>query len=176
MLCQRCGQRTATVHLTKFINGQKSEMHLCEQCARETGELDFVIEPAFSLNQLLAGLLSQEPAPPTSEPGGEVRASERGLSRCPLCGLTYREFARTGRLGCSRCYSHFEDRLDPLLQRIHGHRRHVGKGPRRISNAAEVYAQIERLKAEMDQAIRVEAFERAAELRDKIKELESKLE
>ena len=43
--------------------------------------------------------------------------------------MSYRDFARAGRLGCSRCYETFEDRLDPL-QRIHGSgEAYMGKAP-----------------------------------------------
>lgn len=46
MLCEKCRKNEANVHVIKNINGQASEMHLCESCARESGEL-------LSANQLL---------------------------------------------------------------------------------------------------------------------------
>lgn len=35
MLCQRCNQRNASIHLTTAINGQKREINLCKECYRE---------------------------------------------------------------------------------------------------------------------------------------------
>ncbi|WP_018659455.1 ATP-dependent Clp protease ATP-binding subunit [Allofustis seminis] len=35
MLCERCRQREATIHLTTSINGQKREIDVCPQCYRE---------------------------------------------------------------------------------------------------------------------------------------------
>ncbi len=35
MLCQRCNQRHASIHLTTAINGQKREIELCKQCYSE---------------------------------------------------------------------------------------------------------------------------------------------
>lgn len=31
MMCQECGQRPATLHFTKIVNGDKTEFHLCER-------------------------------------------------------------------------------------------------------------------------------------------------
>lgn len=33
MNCEECGKRQATLHLTKIVNGEKTEYHICEQCA-----------------------------------------------------------------------------------------------------------------------------------------------
>lgn len=35
MICQRCMERNATIHLTTSINGQKREIDLCQKCYRE---------------------------------------------------------------------------------------------------------------------------------------------
>jgi len=37
MLCQKCKIRPATVHITKIVNGKKTTIHLCNQCAAEEG-------------------------------------------------------------------------------------------------------------------------------------------
>lgn len=39
MLCERCKKNEANVHISKNINGKATELHLCENCARESGEL-----------------------------------------------------------------------------------------------------------------------------------------
>ena len=62
MICQECNQRPAALHFTKIINGEKTEVHLCEKCAQEKGEM-FIFngESGFSFNNLLAGLLNIDP-------------------------------------------------------------------------------------------------------------------
>lgn len=62
MLCERCHERAATVHVTKIVNGEKTGYHLCEQCAKEQGEImnPFVAGNAFDFNKLLSGLLNME--------------------------------------------------------------------------------------------------------------------
>ena len=37
MLCEECGKAPATVRLEQVINGKKTVMHLCEECARKAG-------------------------------------------------------------------------------------------------------------------------------------------
>jgi protein arginine kinase activator len=46
MLCEKCRKNEANVHISKNINGRATELHLCEACARESGEL-------LSMNQFL---------------------------------------------------------------------------------------------------------------------------
>ena len=78
-------------------------------------------------------------------------------------------------LGCSNCYIEFENRLEPILRRIHGNIVHNGKVPKRTGGTLRIRKEIEEYKEEMQRAVDNEEFERAAELRDKIKELENML-
>lgn len=169
MLCQNCGQRPATVHIVKQVNNHKEEYHLCEVCAREQGQFTMEL-PNFSLQQLLASMLEQTPWGPMPGPVAP------GESRCPSCGLTFREFKERGFFGCGRCYTHFENELLPLLRRMQGSDRHTGKAPRRTGGLLRVRRDLEQLKRQLQQAVAAEEFEKAAELRDRIKILEHRLE
>ncbi|MEW6424698.1 MAG: UvrB/UvrC motif-containing protein [Bacillota bacterium] len=170
MECERCHQRPATVHLTEIINNQKRTMRLCEQCAREVQAESLGFFPQMNLHNFLASLLHNEFGAPVF---GQAVIPER--SRCPVCGITEGQFAKKGLLGCADCYHNFGDRLEPVLRRIHGTNRHTGKVPRRTGGKVRVTNQIERLKAKLKEAIRREEFELAAQLRDKIRELEKEL-
>lgn len=164
MLCQECGKRPATVHLTKIVNGQKTELHLCQECAHEKGEFEYLLQPAFSFPSMLAGLM-----------GGHELAAPVAQERCPQCGQTYASFAQRGRLGCANCYETFSARLNPLLRRIHGSTKHVGKVPRRTGGLVRVRKEINTLRSDLQKAVDAEDFERAAKLRDQIRTLEKKL-
>lgn len=61
MNCEECGKRQATLHLTKIVNGEKTEYHICEQCAQEKGDV-FPGFHNFSIHNLLSGLLHFDPA------------------------------------------------------------------------------------------------------------------
>jgi len=169
MMCEECGKAPAVVHVEKVINGKKTVMNLCRECAEKKGVLHVFFQPTFSINNFLSALLgSQETAFPALETGKQD-------VRCPVCGLSYKDFARVGRLGCSRCYNVFEGRLEPLLRRIHGSDKHVGKAPVRTGESVRLRREIQELKKKLSEAVACEAYEKAAELRDKIRELERKM-
>ncbi|MBI5124213.1 MAG: UvrB/UvrC motif-containing protein [Candidatus Omnitrophica bacterium] len=162
MLCDICGKKEATVHLTEIINNQVTKLHLCEDCAREKGA---EMEEHFGLSDLLAGL---------TEIGATVEPEVTEAIKCPNCGFTYSDFRRIGRFGCSDSYEAFKKHLAPLLKRIHGADRHIGKIPLRAGRGAKDTKTLQDLKMSLEKAIQTEEFEEAARLRDKIKELEKK--
>ncbi len=59
LICQECKQRPATMHFTKIINGEKTEFHLCEQCAKEHGHMFTFYGNDEFFTQQLVGRASQ---------------------------------------------------------------------------------------------------------------------
>lgn len=167
MICERCHERPATVHVTKIINGEKTGYHLCELCAKEQGEVfnPFVAGNAFDFNKLLSGLLNME-----SSPG--YAATQPAQLRCSSCGMTYNQFTQLGRFGCPDCYENFSSRLEPLLRRIQTGTAHTGKVPVKSGEALQQKRKLETLRRELAKAVASEQFERAAEIRDQIRLLD----
>jgi protein arginine kinase activator len=96
------------------------------------------------------------------------------VGTCPGCGLTIADFKRTGRLGCSRCWSAFDGSLRGLLRKLHGGTQHAGKvylppDPTEVDRAARISS----LRRSLQRAVDGEDFERAAALRDQIRRLEA---
>ncbi|WP_100405964.1 UvrB/UvrC motif-containing protein [Bacillus solitudinis] len=171
MKCQECGQRQATLHFTKIINGKKTEFHICEHCAKEKGE-QFPGSNSFSIHQLLSGLLHFE-QPINAEQG---KSTENTELSCEKCGMTYEQFTRVGRFGCADCYQNFDSKLEPLLKRVHsGNHVHAGKIPVRIGGGIQLKREIDSLKKNLRAHIEQEEFELAAEVRDQIRLLEKQI-
>ena len=174
MLCQECQKEQATVHMIQYINGQSKEMHLCEACAQKQGfsmtEEITASFTGFNIANLLSGLVSD-----ASKEGSVATSPVEGL-RCTQCGQSFGRFQREGFFGCSGCYSSFTKQIQPLLRRVHGSTEHRGKIPLRSGQVMQVKRQIDDLRKQMQQAISEERFENAAELRDTIRDLESKQE
>ncbi len=165
MQCDVCGKRKATVHLTEIVDEQMTEMHLCESCAREKS---IQMEQQFGLADLLAGL---------ADFGQQVKDIEKVKIKCLNCGLGYEDFRKFGRLGCGECYTVFREHLANLLKKIHGSNRHLGKFPAQYQASllkTDTPDTLEGLRQKLQQAIQAENFEKAAELRDKIHEMEKR--
>lgn len=193
MLCQRCGEREATIHEVVIRNGVPRETHLCESCAGPAGLSGIA---GASVAELLPGLLAAGvTAASGAEPGegsgvgksGGTPASGRAQA-CDSCGMTFQDFKRTGLLGCPRCYEIFEDKVGPLIERAHdGGTHHVGKIPRRalaasregaghrlaamLGDQKERAERLTQLRKQLDSAVKSEQYERAAAIRDEMRRL-----
>ncbi|MGD7046429.1 UvrB/UvrC motif-containing protein [Jeotgalibacillus proteolyticus] len=171
MVCQECQQRPAALHFTKVINGEKTEVHLCEVCAQDKGDAFLSNDAsAFSFNNLLAGLLNITPV--VQQPN-QSQHSEKETIRCKECKLTFPQFLKIGKFGCPSCYESFRDQLPPILKRLHsGNEIHQGKLPEREGGTIHVKRKINELRTELKELVNGEEFEKAAGVRDHIRSLE----
>ncbi len=173
MKCDLC-EAEATVHETQVVNGQVMVRRLCERHAGEVGLTgqSSVNNPSATTTVILG--LQQQGASP----------------KCETCGLSYAAFRQHGLLGCPVCYETFEDKLAPLIERAHqGGTHHIGKTPRRMLAAARGgdSAAIERvlggareraervalLRKQLEEALGLEQYERAAAVRDELRRFEA---
>lgn len=155
MLCETCKQREATVHLTQVVDDSVKKVHLCMECAAQSG-LD--IQGPVSISDLLMGMGQ------ALETGKEPPAGERS---CPRCHMRSSDFKKTGRLGCPDCYESFAAELKPLIKGMHRSEQHIGKTP---GGGVETWAgaDVKALQRELEKAVGEEKYEEAARLRDRI--------
>ena len=156
MKCHHCDNQ-ATVHLTQILNGQMHKMDLCESCAQSKG----VTNPE---NLSIGSLMEKD------ELEGDSISSSMV---CESCGTTHQDFKKGGRLGCEACYHVFRPVLDPLLDGMHAGNKHLGKIPSGSESRVRFEQTIEVLRKELQDAVEKEDFEKAAELRDKLHDLEN---
>jgi protein arginine kinase activator len=164
MICQNCKEKTATVHLTEISGGQRSERHLCQECAQQQG---LAVQTQIPLNELLSTLLSAQPQ------AGEAPSSESAAHACPVCGMTLKRFSKESLLGCSNDYTEFEQELTPLIEQTqNGKNRHCGKVPSRRPKEDRKNVELSNLRRQLDEAVKNEDYETAARLRDRMKAYE----
>ena len=202
MLCQKCNKKVATVFISTVINGQNSQMYLCTDCAKEFHEsmnsdmkIPFPINDILSnmsfdentVNDIIKGLkemetsgglkkmLEQEHTEENQQNAcnDEVSENEKIDITCSVCNTSFEDYQNTGKLGCSKCYSTFEKQLKPIIEGIYGYSEHIGKFPKNEFKDVQVIRTVERLKEQLNVAIREEEYEQAAKLRDEILELEA---
>ena len=158
MICEKCGKNHATTHIKTVVNGIAQEYNLCEECALLYGY------GANTLSGMLASML------------GDISGRDTLLNKpkCSVCGITFSEIAKTGKVGCSECYNAFYDELLPYLKRVHGSTKYVGKVPNSAPLVVvEQTNTIADLRNELSKLVAEENYEQAAIIRDKIKEMEA---
>ena len=170
MLCQSCKKNQATSHIKNIVNGELTEMHLCSECAAKQGYSN-VFDHMFDIGSFMSGFM------------GEPSFALATEKHCPNCGITFSQITKSGRVGCAKCYDVFYDRLIPSIKRIHGNTFHTGKRLRKpqlksgenhtINAEVSQKSELERLSSELQNAVKNQEFEKAAQLRDKINALKS---
>ncbi len=194
MLCEKCGNKPAVVRLTKIINNKKSVMNLCADCAEDV-QSSVSMPMLDGFGALLSGLAGFDAF------RGPTQTTSKNVKSCPVCKSTIKTINENGKLGCSECYVTFIDELRPLLRKIHGNCVHNGAMPfmtapqssgsadgevktensvdynaaeniEKVANEESGLSEVEKLRVQMQEAIKAEEFEKAAELRDKIKAIE----
>ena len=167
--CSQCGEREGVVDLTHVEGAEVKTLHLCAKCAAEKG----IQTGAALADTPLGALLVALGGDPASSLGSGAEALAD--SACPRCGATIQDFRETGRLGCAHCYTTFAEPLRELLRRLHGSAHHTGQRyvpPRPATPEQQSPDHAVELRERLRQAVEAEEFELAAELRDRLKELE----
>ncbi len=169
MLCDRCRKNDASVHIVKIINGEKQELNLCETCAHQANEIGISdtikFGNPFSFQNILSGLVDYLNISPQG-----MRTLE---TACPKCGTTYAEFKQTGYLGCDECYNYFNTALEAVVRRVQGNSEHIGKVPLKSEKELVDKRKLFKLKEELQKAVLMEEYEKAAKLRDEIRVIQS---
>ena len=181
MVCQNCGKNEANVKYTQIVNGVKKEMVLCEECAEKMGISNFKVNMPIHFSNFFDDLFDDEQLLPSF--------MKENSNTCTNCGEEYDNFIKTGLLGCPECYNSFENKIDPILKKLQGNTRHVGRGienknqKNRIrinenkdtENVGKAEKTVEEKIAELQEqlkiAIKEERYEDAAKIRDEIKNM-----
>jgi protein arginine kinase activator len=164
--CQKCQKEAASVHVTDIDDGgTKSELHLCEECAKTQNVPQAPVSSVLSLFKEL-----MEKTNTVSRTRDRV---------CPQCGLSFGEFKSKGRFGCAHDYEVFLSRVVPLLERIHGASEHLGESDaaHATKSAGDAAAtELKRLRRDLQRVVKSEEYEEAARIRDRIQHLEKEIE
>lgn len=158
MKCDKCHEHPATVHLTEISDGHKVEKHLCKYCAAQEG---IAVKNQVSLDKMFNDLLV-----------AHKEVDQLNELVCPLCGMNWADFRKTGLLGCPNDYSVFGEALEQVISRSQeGAIRHVGSRKIALVPSGDDQLRCMKLRQELQKALEMEDYESAARLRDEIKVL-----
>ena len=156
MLCNNCGKKEATVRYEENINGEKRKLNLCTECSEKLG----IFKNNFMDNMFLS--FFDEPV---------VLGIDKVKEKiCPKCGYSFSDYKNTGLLGCSECYNTFESKLEPVIHKMHGKSYHIKSDIKKTKPKSKV----DKLKEELENAIKDENYEKAAIIRDEIRDLKER--
>jgi protein arginine kinase activator len=156
MNCEICGSGDGKIKYTQMINGEKIEFYICEACAKKKG-----FHPGGGTEQ-------GKPEEATME--------DMEKERCPVCGWQLADIEKQGKLGCPQCYNTFRSYVAKLVTELHGESKHRGKAPVFDKRKLALKMKIREVRRELETAIKKEEYQLAAQLRDKIRNLSSKME
>lgn len=172
MLCQKCHQKSAAVFISSIINGKETRIYLCNDCAKDYFIFNVSSEEPFSLKDIMEKFQEDEDVTLKSNDSLKADTNNKKII-CSTCNTTYNEYKETGKLGCSNCYQAFEENLKPLMKTVYGYTEYIGKIPKSNNNHICVNNEIKILREDLNMAVEKEEYERAANIRDKIRELEA---
>lgn len=186
MICSNCGKREADVLIKQVVANEVYDLNLCRVCAEEMGFISSDDTPSITISFSFrdAGMLQL---------GKALNSSGRSVPdysalRCPDCGTEFKEFEKDSLLGCPKCYETFRLPLGELLQRTQGAESHICSSESFREFAVwepkaddmrmpiiidDSFADAMRLEHEIAEAVSKEEYERATELRDKLRLLDS---
>ena len=157
--CDLC-DKAAVVHEVRVKNGVRKEIHLCETHAQSAGILITTDLSVAKAQEALAAQAAKRAVSPASV--------------CSTCGMNFREFRQSGTLGCADCYDSFLRLLAPLIERAQrGATHHCGKSPKRKGISVDRQHVVRKLLKELDEAVAAEQYERAAQLRDRLRTMQA---
>ena len=167
MLCEKCHQKQATVHMQQIVNGTKTEIHLCQDCSTQ-------IDAPISIEALFNGLLGSFLSMATEKHNHKPHVH---YEPCPNCGMSFDGFKSAGgKLGCADCYRFFSRELESILKNVQASTKHEGKYPLKFGRSMFNKKEADRLRDQLRKAIEEENYEEAARLRDEARTLEASLE
>lgn len=152
MMCQNCGRNNANVMYKSVVNGNRTELYLCDKCANKMNigmNFDFGVNDIFSSFFDDFGVLKMLTMP-----------NLMGRENFMLPGFASGYEAEDSL-----------DELDGILEK-NRQKRNAKKEVEAKETKVKEVSEVDKLKAELNECIKNEEYEKAAVLRDKIKNLE----
>jgi protein arginine kinase activator len=173
MKCDLCHINEATIHLVKIQGNKVERINLCKECAKKFSFLsddDFYEDLAGILYKLFSEGSDDFANKRDKKAWKNLRYSKN--RKCPYCGIDLETIKKSGKVGCSNCYSEFKRELYPVIMSIQGSLENKSKVPVNTTRKIKLEKSLRDLKNKLQNEIIIENFEEAARIRDRIKKLE----
>lgn len=175
MLCEICKRKEATFFIKETMLGETKTHALCEDCAKK--HKDTIMPSNMQIEKLIQSLISFTEDELEKDESKKITKKQKS-KKCPKCGSTYEEVVLSKIAGCSECYKTFSSEIDELINKVARNVSYHGAKPKstktRKTNEEDTSKLIREYKKDLNEAIMIEDYDKAAKLRDLIKTLEGK--
>lgn len=169
MLCERCHAHPATVHMVQVVNGHRKEEHLCSECAGK--EHVFQKEQSFfghgffdsPLDHFFGGSML-----------GHLLEDPFGTRTLEDQGGQFIEVSPEKLPENESSYDRFKEAIRPSFQKGKNEIPVNEPKAKEKADAPAESRELQALRKELKSCVDREDFERACEVRDKIKAIEGK--
>lgn len=169
MLCERCHAHPATVHMVQVVNGHRKEEHLCSECAEK--EHVFQKEQSFfghgffdsPLDHFFGGSML-----------GHLLEDPFGTRTLEDQGGQFIEVSPEKLPENESSYDRFKEAIRPSFQKGKNEIPVNEPKAKEKADAPAESRELQALRKELKSCVDREDFERACEVRDKIKAIEGK--
>ncbi len=173
MKCEICHEADAETVLHLKKDGQDRELYVCKKCAKaahqrkgdngDKGKPVSVIGPDGKPPQFVEDFFKA--ALGLVDGLGHLEEERKnGKKVCPLCHANWETLEQRGTLGCPRCWKTFAAEIRTKFLRGDYGVQHVGAMPEKTTGA-DSRAYLER---ELKKAIRLQKYEKAAEIQHRL--------
>lgn len=186
MKCDICHVNEATITIKGEIPGLGAkELNICSGCAAQQGldALESIVK-GVGLGKLFKSV-AESSSDSLALDMAEEQADTYDASiqtACQQCGHTLEDLKKSGKFGCPNCYEVFTDIIMQVLANTHKGVVHIPRDSQRgainveVASVVELTLEISRKQKDLQNAVKNEHFEKAAQLRDEISELQLKLD
>ena len=183
MLCLECAKKQSVLGtFFKDLNLQNMLAHSPDS------PIAFPPVPEEQLQQSLHQLLNSISQETEKDSGDKTEQQEESGKKCFCCGWKWDKWKETGKLGCEECYQTFKKDILDRLSGVQHKNIHTGRSPVTrdsvkplnvfLSRSEEDFylrQELNHWKKSLREAVAREEYGQAAELRDKIRDLEQLL-
>lgn len=168
-LCLECAD--------KYLNGEEIEVNLEQNQIVDDPPKDNLEIPKSELETLKKEFIDKTLQALSDIFGKYLVLEKIEGPPCPVCGITFAEVFKCGKVGCATCWDHFHEKLSPVLKRVQDGQQHRGKVPKnrkkepmKKTEQIRINALMNAINLLMQDTIQREDYEQAAVLRDALKE------
>lgn len=156
MLCDVCKQREANVVMQTLTNGQIITRSMCAECAKKARS--DLARAFMNIGIHFQGLQRQAAA-------AAKEKSEAPVAICRACGMLLSELEDATALGCPACYEAFRSQIAARFFQTD-----KPEQPESDHDASSL-GEEQQIMLQLEHAVVSEDYEKAAELRDRLKAL-----